>query len=134
MWAVPFKIYSVSGNIISFSDISNIYEIYCTPGTIDESQELLEENRNNYYEISISGFIPKDSDEVRSAILDMIRKLYVIIYENGNGDFKLARIPDYLLRLKSNLSSDKTESDLAGHSIIFSGKTLIPAVFIDNPF
>lgn len=96
--------------IDAISKTTNIYEIYCTPGTIEENEELMEENRNSFYETAINGFIPKDSQEVRTALMDMIRKPYVVIYQNGNEDYKLAGTMDFPLRLTNKLASGKTEA------------------------
>ena len=134
LWAVPTNIFVVTGKTVSFTDTTNIYEIYCTPGTIEENEELMEENRNSFYETAINGFIPKDSREVRTALMDMIRKPYVVIYQNGNEDYKLAGTMDFPLRLTNKLASGKTEAQRAGNNISFTGKTLTPAIFIDNPF
>ena len=134
LWAVPASVVVVTGKTVSFTETTNIYEIYCTPGTIDENEVLREENRNPFYETAINGFIPKDSPGVQTALMDMKGKPYVLIYQNGNEDYKLAGTRDFPLRLTNKLASGKTEAQRAGNNIAFVGKTLTPAVFIDKPF
>jgi hypothetical protein len=134
IWAVPTSVYSISGKAVTFSSTDDIYEIYCTPESMLFSEQSEQTGAGTLFNTLVSGFIPKDSEEVLAAKNDMARKPYIVIFIDGNGNYKAAGTANEPLRLADNLSSGQQVSDSAGNQIEFSGKTLTRAVFINNPF
>ena len=134
IWAVPQQVLSLNGKTVIISSSEDVYQIYCTPETIIATETSKPSEAGTFYEITIQGFIPKDTEELSDAVNDMNNRPYYIIYQDGNGNFKLAGTTGEALRLNASLSSGKQESDRAGYTISFSGKTLSRSVFVTNPF
>lgn len=134
IWAVPASVFSVSGTTVSFSATADIYEIYCTPESMEFDEPSERTVAGTHYNTQVSGFIPRDSSDVLEAMNDMERKPYVLIFKDGNGNFKLAGTASEPLYIDSSLNSGRQVSDRAGYSISFVGKTISRAVFIDDPF
>ena len=134
IWAVPASVYSVSGNVVSFSSTTNIYEIYCSPESMKFDEQEERTTAGKHHNTTISGVIPKDCSTALDAINDMDMKPYVIIFRNGNGEFQAAGTALQPLRIDAGRNSGRLVSDLAGNSFSFSGKTTSRAIFIDNPF
>jgi hypothetical protein len=134
MWAVPASVVSLVGRTVNLSVTTDIYELYCTAGSMSHTEAPELSGAGTHYNVEVSGFIPRDSDTVRTALEDMERKPYAILFQDGNGEFKLAGSNTEPLRCSSALSTGKEVSELAGNQILFTGKTTRRAVFVDNPF
>ena len=134
VWAVPFNEFSVNGSAINLINPSNIWEIYCSPESI-EFKEMFEKTKSgNHYNTVISGFIPHDSQPHQEAIEYIENRKWVIIFIDGNEKCKLAGNSTDPLRLYADLSTGKEIASLSGYSFQFSGITKQRAIFIDNPF
>lgn len=134
IWAVPKNVILLNGKDITFSDTSEIYQLYCTPGSMAMEEREEKSKGGSFFNTSISAFIPKDSEEVRLALNDMQGKPYLIIYIDGNENFKLAGTFHFPLRSTATLITGQAEQQRAGHEILFSGKTRERSVFVNNPF
>lgn len=134
MWAVPKSAYSISGSTVTFSDTSDIYEIYCTPESMQFSEPQETTAAGRHYNTAVSGFIPKDTKDVLNAISYMEGRPWVIIFRDGNGNFKLAGNKTEPLRINASLDTGRQVTDRAGYRMEFSGQTISRAVFIDDPF
>ena len=134
IWAVPNTDFYVSGTTVTFTDTTNIYEFYCSPDSMQFSEPKKLTDAGTHYITTVGGFIPKDNQELQEALTYIEPRKWVIIYIDGNGDYKLAGTSGYPLRLSSELNSGRDTADRAGCNISFSGKTLARAQFIDNPF
>jgi hypothetical protein len=134
MWAVPASVVSLAGRTVNFSATTDIYEIYCTPGSMSHAEPPELTAAGTHYNVELSGFIPRDSDTVRTALEDMERKPYAVLFQDGNGEFKLAGSTAEPLRCSSALNTGKDVTELAGNEIRFTGRTTRRAVFVDNPF
>jgi hypothetical protein len=134
IWAVPNTDFSVSGTTVNFSSTDNIYEIYCSPDSMQFTEVKEITNAGIHYKTALSGFAPKDSVELQEALEYIEPRKWVVIFIDGNGRYKLAGTGAQPLQLAANLISGKNTADRAGCEIPFSGRTLSRAVFIDNPF
>ena len=134
IWAIPNTDFSISGNTVSFSSTDNIYEIYCSPDSMKFSENKELTAAGIHYNTVVSGFTPKDSVELQEALEYIEPRKWVVVFIDGNGNYKLAGTAGCSLRLSPVLSSGKQTADRAGCEITFSGKTISRAVFIDNPF
>ena len=134
MWAVPKSDFSINGKTVSFSSQDDIYLIYCSPDSLSFNEPSKRTEAGTHYDCSVSGFIPGDTEEVTMALTNLEYKPYVIIFQDGNGFFKLCGTASYPVRLSASLRTGKQTSDRAGYEIQFSGKTIERAVFINNPF
>jgi len=134
IWAVPKAVYSRSGTTVTISDDTDVYALYCTPESMQFSEPQVETPGGIYYNTSVSGFIPGDTEAALAAINNMADKKYVVIFQDGNGNYKAAGTGFYPLKLKATLNSGKNVADLAGWEISFAGETIHRAVKVDNPF
>jgi hypothetical protein len=134
LWAVPKSDYYINGQILTFSNTDKIYQLYCSAESLAYKEPSKQTKAGIIYNCSVSGFIPKDTEEVRVALTEMEYRPYVVIFQDGNGNFKLSGTTFYPLRLAASLKTGKQTRDRAGYEIQFSGETLTRAVFINNPF
>ena len=134
MWAVPTSDFSINGELVSFARMDDIYLIYCSPDSLSFKEPSIRTEAGLHYDCNVSGFIPKDTEEVRVALAELEYRPYVVILQDGNGFYKLCGTAFYPLRLAASLKTGKQTSDRAGYEIQFSGKTISRAVFINNPF
>ena len=134
MWAVPLSDFSVNGETVTISTNDNIYQLYCSSDSLSFNEPSRQTEAGIHYDCKVSGFIPKDTEEVRVALAELEYRPYVIIFQDGNGNFKLCGTASYPLRLSASLHTGKQTSDRAGYEIQFTGKTITRAVFVNNPF
>lgn len=134
IWAIPFGVFSISGMNVSFSSQTYIWEIYCSPDSMEfiESSELT--TAGTHFNTTLSGFIPHDNAMLQEAIAYIQPRKWVVILIDGNGFYKLAGNQTDPLRFTAELITGKDTSSLAGCSFQFSGKTKTRAMFIDKPF
>jgi hypothetical protein len=134
LWAIPYNVYSLSGKTISIADSSNVYEIYCTPESMDFSEQKERSDAGNHYKTEVSGFIPGDSEATLAAIEYIEPRRWVIVFKDGNGRYKAAGSQFEPLRTNPDLSLGKDTVGRAGYSFSFSEKTTSRAQFVNYPF
>lgn len=134
LWAVPTSDFYINGQNIVFSDTNNIYELYCSAESLAYKESSKRTRAGIQYKCSVSGFIPKDTEEVQLVLNKMEYHLYVVIFQDGNGNYKLSGTAFYPLRLSASLNTGKQTRDRAGYEIQFVGETISRAIFINNPF
>lgn len=115
------------------STADNVRLIYCTPETVSFSEEQGNRDGNDYFDMLLQGFVPGDSDTVREAIMEMAGRKYLVLFEDGNGLYKLAGTLNYHLVFSSSFSTGANTSDRRGHTITFRGKATTKAIFINTP-
>lgn len=134
MWAIPRSVVSVSGRTVYIVSSADVYEIYCTPDSMSMQETPELSNAGTHYNVKIAGFIPRDSDTVRTAMEEMQQRPYAVLFQDGNGEYKLAGGTHEPLRFSAALSTGRETGEAAGHLILFSGPVSNRAVFVDNPF
>ncbi len=134
LWVIPKNDCYLNSNTVTFSTTNNIYQIYCTPETLKFTEKPKETNAKTFYNVDITGFLPKNRQETLDAIIAMENKWYLIILKDSNGFYFLIGTAAYPLKLDANLNAGKNVSDLSGYHFHFSGKTITRAIFINNPF
>ena len=134
IWAVPFGVFTISGNTVNISNHTNIWEIYCSANSMEftESSELT--SAGTHFNTVINGFIPQDNATLQEAIEYMEPRKWGVIFIDGNGNYKLAGNQTDPLRFTAEINTGKDTASLAGCSIQFSGKTKTRARFVNNPF
>jgi hypothetical protein len=134
MWVVPANRYWLTKSVFAFQNPDEVFQIYCTPGTIQLKEPLSVNDTGRVYKTEVSGFIPENRKEVADAILEMDGKPFVILLLDGNGKYILAGTSFYPLRINPSLEQGKDTSDLAGTNISFEGTTIARSIIVDNPF
>jgi len=134
IWAVPASDLVVSGNEVTFTNTTNIYEIYCSPDTMEFSEPKEVTEAGTHYNTVISGFIPQDNAAMQEALAYIEPRKWVVLFIDGNGKTKLAGTPVNPLRFTADLTSATDTTGRAGCRVQFFGKTLARAIFVNNPF
>lgn len=134
LWAIPYDVFSVSGQSVTISDDSNVYAIYCTPESMEFSEPIDNSDAGIHYNTVVNGFIPGNTAANQEAIEYMERRKWAVLFKDGNGNYKMAGSRVSPLRFKADLLTGKDTIGLAGYNFSFSGKTIERAVFVTNPF
>ena len=134
IWAVPFGVFSISGNTLNISNQDNIWQIYCTAGSMEFIETSERTPAGTHYNTVISGFIPQDNATLQEAIEYITPRKWAVIFMDGNGFYKLAGNHTDPLRFSAEINTGKDTASLAGCSIQFSGKTKMRAMFVNKPF
>ncbi len=134
IWAIPYDVFSISGKNISVSDTSNVYIIYCTPETMEFSEPKKLTDAGTNYTPSVSGFTPGDTEANLEAFEYIDARKWVILFKDGNGQYKVVGNQFRPLNHDNTLASGKDTIGRAGYTFSFSGDTLKRAKFVNFPF
>jgi hypothetical protein len=135
MWAVPPGDVTVSGKTVTINSDSNMIEIQVKEDSASFTENGTDSFAGNYFKTEISGVVPCDQENTLSIIKEMETRLkYLVIYRDGNGNFKLAGTRDVPLRFSAKHDTGKGAASLNNYEISFSGAQKDRAVFINNPF
>lgn len=134
IWAIPYDVYSLNGDTVSISDETNVYEIYCTPESMEFNEPKEKTDAGVHYNTEINGFTPGITSANRDAMEYMENRKWVIILRDGNGNYLAAGSNIYGLEAFPDLSSGKDTTGRSGYSFSFRGKTTSRAKFVINPF
>jgi len=134
IWALPVSSYYMDASGIHIVSDVNVYQIYCSPDSMEFSEVSEISGSGKHYNSTISGFIPNDNAALQEAIAYLEPLKWNILYIDGNGFFKLAGSISDPLRLSGSFESGKDTSSPAGFLFRFSGLTKNRAVFAQDPF
>jgi len=135
LWAVPPSDISVSGNQVTILSDAKTVDIYIQEDSASFSEEMTRSFAGTAYKVELSAIIPCDSSETLKQISDMERRCkYLVIYMDGNGNYKLAGTKPVPLRFSAKATTGSGTSGLNHYSISFTGSQRKRAIFIDNPF
>ena len=133
LWAIPAADYSLSGETLTFTTQDNLVEIYTKEDSCAFSEDPIE---GSAFKTEITAIVPCDN----TATMDIIKQLerllkYNVIYQDGNGNFKLAGNKDVPLRFSAKMQTGSTAAALNHYAISFLAKAIKDrAVFISDPF
>ena len=134
IWAIPKSDFYIAGNIVTFPSPQNIYEIYCPPDSMSFSEQKQKSTSGIHYNTEVNGFIVGDTQNNQEAVNYMEPKKWVVIFRDGNGNYKLAGLAGNPLVFTANLTTGNQTAQRAGYSFKFTGNTLARSIFINNPF
>ena len=135
IWAVPPSDISISGNQVTILSDANIVDIYIQEDSANFSEEMSKSFAGTSYKVELSAIVPCDTSETLKQISDMERRSkYVVIYMDGNGNYKVAGTKPVPLRFSAKATTGSGTSGLNHFSISFTGSQRKRAVFIENPF
>jgi hypothetical protein len=134
VWAVPPSVVTLTGKTLAVSSSTDVIQLYCTEDSASFKCEIKQKNGNAYYDVSISGatFCKTAADEV--ILEELEQKRWVIVFEDGNGVFKLAGTPTERFRFFTQEETGKATSDRNQVSFEFSGETTKRPFIITDPF
>jgi len=134
IWAIPNDVISVSGEVVSITSDTNVYQLHCSPDSMEFSEPREVTDAGTHYNTAIGGFIPQDNATLQEALAYLEPRKWVVLFTDGNGKTKLAGLPMNPLRVSAELTSGNDTAVRAGCAIQFFGKTLARAIFVNNPF
>ena len=135
LWAIPQSDISISGNQVTILSDSNLVNIYFQEDSASFSEEMTTSFAGTAYKVELLAIVPCDTSETLIQISDMERRCkYLVIYRDGNGNYKLAGTKSVPLRFSAKATTGSETSGLNHYSISFTGSLRKRAVFIDNPF
>lgn len=108
----------------------NWYAIYCSQDTAGHQQdETLDDNGESWTQ-QVVAFVPADEFEIEQALLQFKRVRSVLRITLQNGTQKIVGSPLEPLDLVIKSSTQDTVPGRAGHSLNFTGKTSMRALFM----
>ena len=134
IWAVPFGVFTIDGNTISITSQTDIFEINCSADSMEFTESTEVTPAGIHYNTVISGIIPQDNAALQEATAWMEPRKWIVIFMDGNGNYKLAGNQTDPLRFTAEINTGKDTASLSGCSFKFSGKTKTRAMFVNNPF
>lgn len=135
MWAVLPSDITVSGKQVTIASDTNVVDIYTREDSASFSEDLAKSFAGNAYKVEISAIVPCDTADTLKQISDMERRCkYLVIYQDGNGFYKLAGTTKVPLRFSAKATTGSSASGLNHYAITFAGQQRARAIFIDNPF
>lgn len=135
LWAVPQADISVSGNHATIVSDTNMVDIYIKEDSAAFAEELNKSFSGSIYKVDISAIIPCDTDATLKQIEDMERRSkYLVIYQDGNANYKLAGSTKVPLRFSAKASTGTGAASLNNYNITFAGLQRKRAIFIADPF
>lgn len=133
-WAVPSDQVTVSGKTVTIASTDNVYEVYCSQDSMQHSEPAEETGAGTHYNTTVKGFSPGITEELDAALEYMDRRKWVVLFIDGNGNYKLAGSKEQPLRLTTNVDTGQATSDRAGCEFMFFARTLARAKIVNNPF
>jgi hypothetical protein len=134
IWAVPVSDFFLTGSNLLFISQANIWLLYCSPDSMAFTEESEITSAGNHYNTEISGFIPQDNAALQEALEYIVPRKWVVIFMDGNGNYKLAGNVTDPLRFTYKISTGQDTASLAGCQFSFAGKTKTHSMFVNNPF
>ena len=132
LWAIPPSDYSIAGKAMTITSQSGIVEIYIQ----EDSGSFVEDDiAGSAFKTEIVGQVPCDHTDSQAIITQMERMLkYNVIFQDGNGNYKLAGTKSVPLRFSAKLVTGATAASLNHFAISFLAKVITTrAVFIEDP-
>ena len=133
LWAIPPSDCTIEAMNMTILSGTNMVEIYIQ----EDSGCFIEEDITGpAFKTEIVGQVPCDHPHSLAIITLMERTLkYNVIFQDGNGNYKLAGTKSVPLRFSAKLVTGATSSSLDHYAISFLAKVITSrAVFIEDPF
>lgn len=133
LWAIPGADISVADKMVTIISDSRMVQIYIKEDSGEFTEDPID---GSAFKTEITGVVPCDNADTLALIreMDRIRK-YNVIYQDGNGNFKLAGTKSVPLRFSSRLMTGSSTASLNNYQISFLAKVIRErAIFIEDPF
>jgi hypothetical protein len=135
IWAVPPTDFTVAGTVLTITNDSNVVQMLLKEDSTSFTEDMTRTPAGKVYKTELSAIVPcvhRDSDII---IADMERRCkYVLVFEDGNGAYRLAGTRAVPLRFAAKAATQAQAAGLAAYAVSFAGLQTKRAVFIDNPF
>lgn len=107
---------------------------YCTPETMQFEEATGTDANGTFQNVAISGSIPKIRPEAHAVLNRYQGKPCLVRTTDQNGALRLAGLTKGRIELSVQSTTGNAVADLNGYTIKFTGKQLLPALFLpDEP-
>lgn len=135
LWAIPKSDITLSGKTLTIVSDTNMVSIYTSEDSATFVEEIVKSFAGTVFKVEITAKVPGDNSGTLNLIAEMERRSkYLVVYIDGNGNYKLAGSTDAPLRFSSKATTGTGAAGLNNYAITFSGQQLKRALFIDSPF
>lgn len=138
-WFAPVSyFYSISDAIdgiiqsVVFNTGKIWLECYCTAETIKFSELKKQDDNGDYFETKLSGWVPKDSPELLSQLIDMDQYQYIVKYKDNNGNYKLVGTMEEPINFTEGLDIPENVAGSNGRLITFFRSLRKRSLFHNN--
>lgn len=100
--------------------------------SLDYQEPWKEDEVGGFFDIKLSGFVPKDTPTSNLAFYQMKRQRYLAIYEDRNGNRKLVGDLEHTLEFTYKLSPGRSGNDSNGFEFTFSTRGDSAAFFYEG--
>ncbi len=135
LWAIPKSDITVSGNAVAILSDANMVDIYVQEDSAVFQEDIVRAFAGTNYKTDLTAVVPCDTTDTLALIAEMERRnKYLVIYLDGNGNYKLAGTTKVPLRFSAKATSGTGAEGLNNYAISFSGNQPARAIFITDPF
>ncbi|QCR23090.1 hypothetical protein [Pontibacter sp. SGAir0037] len=104
-----------------------------TRDTASYEQQQKTDRRGTIYELKQKGFIPRDAPELGSALYDLARRRFALMFRDRNGFLRITAPGTYATFTHSFASGD-SPADRNGYKVSFEGEGVLPALYYAGAF
>lgn len=125
LYAVPlYNIQKVISNTIYINNTDDYFKFNTAGGRAIANYEPIPSENGDYYNVTISAFIPGESTELNK-ILNHLRKFrYIVIYQESDETWRWVGTPDIGLRMSITYNSGSNSNPNKGYNLQFTGQLL----------
>ena len=135
LWAIPQNDISVAGATVTIASDANMVSIYVREDSASFREDLQKSFAGSIYKVDVSAVVPCENSDTLKLIEEMEqRSRYLVIYLDGNGNYKLVGTVKSPLRFSAKATTGLGTAGLNHYAVSFTGNQLKRAIFISNPF
>lgn len=139
LYAVPaasfrriVKNYVTGGNTAEFLNRQNIISIPMFADDTYQFRETKDEaDGGTYYDIAITGIIPKWAKDNDAMVEELERGQWYVVTKDNNGTVRLCGSEESLLRFNTEKDTGTTRPERNGIAFTFTGKQPLPSPSVD---
>ncbi|MDJ1480264.1 hypothetical protein QNI16_07195 [Cytophagaceae bacterium YF14B1] len=110
------------------------YSFRPSQGTLGFKEQQKDTKGGAIFTSELKGYVPRDSPELQSALLDMYNRRLVVIYRDNNGLLKLVGDKNFWLTFEADLDTGTNPTNRNGISFSFKGEGPNPAPFYGGAY
>jgi hypothetical protein len=137
-WYIPVDDITSIGPVINgkvsvtLSSGKKWFEFYASQGSIDFKESHKIDDKGESFNLKLSGFTPRDSDDLFESFMPMMKQKFACVYLDNNGNHKIAGSPREPLRFSFKFSTGKDASGRNGYDFSFTRQTITRSLFVSN--
>lgn len=135
IWSLPSSaVASLENGVLTLSSPGDVISLYITPESARSDCHLKRSGAGTFYEVSVGGFTPRIRKEAGELFSAMAGRSFVVVLQDGNGEYQLAGSPGEPLRFSFSARTGTSVADRSGYELLFERECTVPVQTIQNPF